>query len=288
MGAADQGGARISAARRLDLARLLHRLRTEAGMTQAELARAVGVSRPTVARYETWREPAGVLWRTARDLAVAAGGTDADVDQAVALVREDEGGWWDGHPGVPGWLGPLLAIEDRAAWTWTHATTWVPGLLQTEGYARATHRAQQPPVARTVAEEQVAARMRRQRVLERESRPMVVHAVIDEAVLHRHVGGPVVMRDQLAYLLAVAERPTVTVQIAPYRAGAATLAVGHLLLLGRARDPDIAYYEQRDGGRYIDAVDELGAAVAAYTAIRRRAASATESRALIESIWEAT
>lgn len=286
--AADHGGARLDAARRLDLARALQRLRTAAGMTQAELARAAGVGRTTAARYEVWREPAGTSWRTARDLAVAAGASREDVDRVVALASDTGAGWWEGDPGVPEVIGPLVAVEDRAAWMWTHATTWVPGLLQTEAYARAVCAAQQPPARRAVVDAQVAARLRRQRVLERASRPMVVHAVIDEAVLHRAVGGPEVMREQLGHLLALAARPTVTVQVAPYRAGATTAAAGHVVLLGRGREPDMAYLEHRGGGVYLDTETELTAAVAAYTSIRRRAATATDSRALIEAIREAT
>ena len=113
----------------------------------------------------------------------------------------------------PGWFANWPDREARAVSLKNYQLAVVPGLLQTEDYARAllTDKIGRSP---DEVDDLVAARMERQAILERE-RPPELWMVIDEAVLHRPVGGTYVMRDQLAHLAEMARRPNIVLQVIP-------------------------------------------------------------------------
>ncbi|MYV74528.1 XRE family transcriptional regulator, partial [Streptomyces sp. SID1046] len=139
---------------------------------------------------------------------------------------------------MPTWFQPYAEMEARASYISTFQAQLVYGLLQTPAYARAVLG------VRTEGEldTKVAARMDRQRILDREDPPLM-WVVMSEAVLHQDVGGRDVMRDQLAHLLALQRREWVKVQILPFEAGAHAGQMGSFNLLRFEGDPDIVYTE---------------------------------------------
>lgn len=170
------------------------------------------------------------------------------------------GGWWAAYNDV---LPSFYAeAEDEAS----HIRTWqestVPGLLQTEPYSRAIigSVARMRGDSAEVIDRRVRARLLRRTLLERE-RPPRLAAVLDEAVLHRQVGGPDVMRGQLTYLAEMARRPHIDLQILPFDRGAHAGNDGRFVILSfDDGDPDLPYVEGQAGAVYLEdpgAVDRL-------------------------------
>jgi hypothetical protein len=172
-------------------------------------------------------------------------------------------------------------MEAKAAYISTYQAQLVYGLLQTEGYARAVLgvRSQENVDAR------VAARMERQRILDRETPPLM-WVVLSEAVLHQEIGGREVMRDQLAHLSELRGREWVKVQILPFEAGAHAGLPGTFTLMRFDDDPDLVYTEDFVQGHMTANPTAVREGSLRYDHLQAAALSVDDSAALIARVME--
>jgi len=167
----------------------------------------------------------------------------------------------------------------------------VPGLLQTEHYAKAMLYDARPDIDELEAERRVRVRMQRQSLLIQDD-PIELWVVLDEAVLSRPVGGDTVMRGQIARLVEATEMPNVTLQVLPFDAGAHAGMDGTFTILDfpDAQDPDVVFVENATGGLFLEKADELFKYHLIFRALHTVALSAEESAALLaklakEPLW---
>ncbi|SFB88144.1 helix-turn-helix domain-containing protein [Micromonospora sediminimaris] len=187
------------------LLRELRRRRATAGLTQAQLGERVFCSDSQVSAIETGTKPPTLPYLTAVDKALDTGGYFATLWDE--LVKGDA---------APIWLREWIQIErDATAFRW-YEHSFVPGLLQTEAYARAVFRAAGTPLAEL--DQRVAARLERQAVFARDPAPQLF-VVLDEMVLRRACGGADVMAEQVEHLVTCAEQPHIQLHIVPLSAG---------------------------------------------------------------------
>jgi transcriptional regulator with XRE-family HTH domain len=203
--------------RRRELGIRLRKLRTDASLTIEEVAQHLLCSPSKVSRMETGQRVATA--RDIRDLCALYNVEDPARSELMRLSREArERSWWRQY-GDLGVVASLIDYQAGASSIIEYDSFLVPGLLQTEEYARAAIRGFLPMIRDDVLEERVEARMRRQRLLEQDDSPRL-WTLLDESVLLRHVGGIPVMRGQLERLRDWARLPHVTVQVIPFRTGA--------------------------------------------------------------------
>lgn len=243
--------------RRRQLGADLRRLREAKGLTLEEAGARVGISKATLSRYET--KEGTVKWPAVDALCREYGASDAE---RLALVELAKGakiqGWWRSLADpIPDSMNLMLTLEDEVVREDHYACMYVPGLLQTRAYAEAVHRASEVQCPEREVQHMVDIRMKRQELLDRDDPPRI-WCVIDEAALRRQVGGREVMREQLGHLLALAERPHVTVQVLPFSKGAHAAAVGSFAILrGPTPDLDVAYVDLLSGGLFMEKPQEL-------------------------------
>ncbi|PZG51982.1 XRE family transcriptional regulator [Spongiactinospora gelatinilytica] len=203
--------------RRRQLAARLRELRKESGLSIDEVAQKLLCSPAKISRIETAQRAASL--RDVRDLAaIYAAGDPSETRTLMTMAQEaKQPGWWQQYddPDVRGFIG----LEEAATSITVYETCLVPGLFQTEDYARAVIKGVLPRIRPDVLQERVETRLKRQELLFRESPPRY-WTVLDESVLHRHIGGPGVMRAQLARVVELAELPHVVVQVVPFSVGA--------------------------------------------------------------------
>ncbi|MFF6997460.1 helix-turn-helix domain-containing protein [Streptomyces sp. NPDC008313] len=166
-----------------------------------------------------------------------------------------------------------------------YAALLIPGLLQTEGYARAVFRAYQPTAAEAVIDELVAARLERAHLLADPTTPLL-WAVLDEAVVRRKVGGAHVMAEALRRVAALARQHRIIVQVLPFNAEAHASMTGALTLLDFEDAPPLAFIEGPSMGRLEDDPATVTRHQLTYDLLRAAALAPQESLALIESVAE--
>jgi transcriptional regulator with XRE-family HTH domain len=204
--------------RRRELGARLRALRLERAMTVDRVAELLLCSPSKVSRMETGQR--GATLRDVRDLCRIYEVTDASqVEHMMQLVREGkQQAWWQSYDLDV--YATYVGLEQAAATLSYYQSSIVPGLLQSAEYARAMHGGSMPAdFSPERANELVEVRIRRQQVLTRDPALQLL-AVLDEAVLHREVGGSAVMAAQLRHLITTANLPNVTLQVIPYSAGA--------------------------------------------------------------------
>jgi transcriptional regulator with XRE-family HTH domain len=236
--------------RRRRLASELRRLREAAGLTIDEVGEKLECSASKISRIETGH--VGVTPRDVRDMLELYALDEDQREALVQLAREArKKGWWQAYNEV--FTGSFVGLESDASSLRAYQALLIPGLLQTDDYTRAVHRAIRPDAGEDEIERRVAARSARQKLLD-DAQPPEYWAIIDEAVLHRAVGGPEIMRAQLHRLLEAAELPHVTLQVVPYSAGAHAGMEGPFLILGfpEQADPDVVYVETTTTGSYLE------------------------------------
>ncbi|RFU38861.1 XRE family transcriptional regulator [Actinomadura logoneensis] len=239
---------------RILLGSQLRRLREDKRISTEDAAWVIRGSHSKISRMELGR--VGFKERDVADLLTLYGVTDpADRDGLLELAREaNSPGWWHHYGDVlPSWFETYLGLEEAAALVRTYDVHCVPELLQSEGYAGAVLRLQHPDASEADLRRRVRVRMTRQERFARPGAP-VLWALIDEAVLRRPVGGRDVMRDQLRHLVAMADVPTVTVQIVPFAARRPVLASPPFTVLrfAEADLPDVVYLEHLTTALYLD------------------------------------
>ncbi|MGV9244347.1 helix-turn-helix domain-containing protein [Streptomyces sp. NPDC003710] len=247
----------------------LRRAREAAGLTLAQLGSVVFCTGSLIGQIET---AAKVPQRDFSERLDAALGTDGLFSRLVGLVLRSQ---------LPSWFQPYAEMEARAAYISTFQAQLVDGLLQTEAYARAVLRVRNE----SGLDAKVAARMERQRVLHR-SEPAATWVVLSEAVLHQEVGGQGVMRDQLAHLLTLRDRPWVKVQVLPFEAGAHTGLMGSFALLRFNKDPDVVYTEDFVRGHMTANPEAVKEGSVRYDQLQAAALPPEGSAALIARVME--
>ncbi|MFD9523271.1 Scr1 family TA system antitoxin-like transcriptional regulator [Streptomyces sp. NPDC059979] len=247
----------------------LRRLREDAGLNQAELGNAVFCTGSLIGQIETTRR---VPTRDFSERVDAALGTDGLFSRLVGLVLRNQ---------LPTWFQAYAEMEARASYLSSFQPQLVHGLLQTEAYARA--------VLGVWTEEgldaKVAARLERQRILDRDNPPLM-WVVMSEAVLHQEIGGREVMRDQLAHLVSLRRREWVQVQILPYEAGAHAGLPGEFNLLRFDDDPDLVYTEDFVQGHMTANPQAFREGSLRYDHLQAAALSLEDSAARIARVME--
>jgi transcriptional regulator with XRE-family HTH domain len=237
----------------------LRRLREACDLTARDAGEAIRGSSSKISRMECGRT--SFKLRDVADLLSLYGVADDDERATIlALVEEaNAAGWWDAFGDVvPRWFEDYLRLEQAASVIRNFETQFIPGLLQTEEYARAVIRLGNGAAPAEGIERRVSLRMRRQELLRRPDPPHV-WAVIDEAALRRPMGGATTMRAQLAHLAEISELPNVTVQIMPFSAGGHAAAGGPITILRFAEDSirDVVFLEQLNSAVYVDRATDI-------------------------------
>ncbi|MFB0628757.1 helix-turn-helix domain-containing protein [Streptomyces sp. AB3(2024)] len=247
----------------------LRRLREEAKLKQEDLGGIVFCTGSLIGQIETARK---VPTRDFSERIDAALGTGGVFSRLVGLVLRSQ---------LPTWFQAYAEMEAKAEYISTYQCQLVYGLLQTPGYARAVLSIDHPDTLDTV----VAARMDRQRILKR-GNPPVLWVVLDEAVLHREIGGPEVMREQLAYLLELRDRRWINVQVLPFAAGQHAGMMGSFNLLRFDDDPDLHYSESYDSGHMTANPQVIRERSVGYARLQAEALPPGSSAELIARVME--
>ena len=243
---------------RLVLGGHLRRLREQAHITTEQAAGVIRGSHSKISRMEHGR--VGFKERDIADLLTMYGVTDGDEREALLkLARESNTpGWWQGYADIlPHWVEPYFGLEAAASFIRSYELQFVPGLLQTEGYALSLIRLGNAPTEEDVLR-RAEARMSRQDILSRETPPRV-WAVVDEGALRRPIGGAKVMREQLKHLIDMCDHPAVTLQVLPFQV-ASHPAMGGPFTILRFSEPDlrdVVYIEQLTSALYLDKPAEV-------------------------------
>jgi transcriptional regulator with XRE-family HTH domain len=252
-------------------------LRERAGFTQKELGDRVGYSEDLISSLERGRRTPQAGFLEAADELLGAGGllraTIEDVEKAKAKARVRH----------PAWFKDYARLEREAVEINFFSMVTVPGLLQTEDYARVTFTVRQPLWTEETIEQRVAARLARQEILTRWP-PPIVTAVIDEAVLRREIGGSKVQREQLQHLLRIGRLRSTTLQVLPLACDENPGVDGPFVLLTPKGKWQVAYLEVQGTSHLITDQEEVRMLAARYGAIRGQALTPRESLALIEKM----
>lgn len=215
----------------------LRKMRLAAGATTEYAAGLLGIDRTRLSNMESGIRPFSP--ERIRTLACNYACTDGSyVEALVAMAEGKERGWWEKHRGtLPSGLLDIAELEWHAARVRTAQVMHVPGLLQTEDYARAVFAAVLPPLTRLEVELRVAHRMERQQVFER-PKPLPYVAYVHEAALRMPFGGAEVTRQQLKHLCVLSGRRTTEVRVIPTSVGGFPGA-GHALLYADGAVPQL-------------------------------------------------
>jgi transcriptional regulator with XRE-family HTH domain len=239
---------------RMLLGAQLRRLREAAGISAGKAGYEIRASRSKISRMETGR--VGFKLRDIQDLLTLYGVLDEKQQARVMALagRSREPEWWTRYNDVlPDWFESYLGLESAATSIRSFETQFVPGLFQTEDYARAVTRLGHQTEPEPEIERRVGLRLKRQDLLSR-ARPPRIWVVMDEAVLRRPIGGAAVMRAQLFRLADVAELPGVRLQVVPFARGGHAAASGSFSILRFEEPdlPDVVYMEQLTSAVYLD------------------------------------
>ncbi|MFD5032320.1 helix-turn-helix domain-containing protein [Streptomyces sp. NPDC058220] len=268
----------------LVLSRQLRALREQAGLSREQAGKLLHITAATIRRMET--AEVGLKIPYVQILLPAYGVSDADCEVFLRLADEaTEPGWWQRfHDILPNWFSGYVSLEEAATTIRTYEPHFVPGLLQTEDYAREVLTT--GAVGRTTdpgrIERHVALRRERQELLTRPDAPSF-WAVLDETVLRRPVGSPSVMRAQIDRLLDAADLPNVTLQIAQFEAGhhPGTYSPFALFRFDVPEVPDMVYIEYLTGAIYLDEAGEVTDHMEAMDRMVAHAESASRTRQLL-------
>ena len=234
----------------------LKALREAARLNIDQAAGTAGISASHLSRIERGR--VGVRLLTLRALLQTYGANEEVVQRleqtAADTTKRNDKDWWQPYASaISEKYASLIAFESEATSVKAFGPWAVPGLLQTEDYARALLRNGQARLRPEEIETRIEARKSRQAIFDQEQPPNGWF-ILDEAVLRRRVGGPDVMREQLRHLAAVGQRPHMDLQVIPYAAGAHAGSLGPLVILGFAEGEDVVYCETYAGDLYPEAV----------------------------------
>jgi transcriptional regulator with XRE-family HTH domain len=246
-----------------------------AELTQEQLAKLMGYSASVIAKLETCRTIPSAQHADRADEALGTPGTFRRLRQAMI------------NGGYEPWVRAFLDMEERATVLRNWESVVVPGLLQTEAYARGVLRGARPTDSDAVIEQLVAARISRQVIWEREDpEPPILSAILGEAVLRQCVGGALVMREQLSRLVEAAENPRITIQVMPFSAAAHPGLLGPFVVASFENGPDAAYLDSVLDGQVSERRKQVAQARLLYDTLAREALSPGASTEMIMKVAE--
>jgi transcriptional regulator with XRE-family HTH domain len=262
---------------RILLGARLRRLREAQQISPEEAGYAIRASHSKISRIETGR--VGFKDRDIADLLTLYGVTDEVQRQEIRelAARTNFPGWWHAYSDIlAGWFEEYVGLEEAAVQIRAYEAQFVPGLLQTEDYARAVILLEYSNPKEI--NRRVSLRIARQAILSRPD-PTSLWVVLDEAVLRRPIGGSRVMQAQLKHLIEMSQRPNVTIQIMPFTAGGHAAAGGSFSVLHFAEIdlPDMVYHEQLASAQYFDKQDVVARYLEVTERLRLEAATPADS-----------
>jgi transcriptional regulator with XRE-family HTH domain len=266
---------------RMILGRRLQDMRLGAGVSLEDAARALRVKPLTIRRLE--KAEVGLKPLYVEKLLETYGAGRQEIDEFIALAeRANEPGWWHAYRDVlPNWFAAYVSLESGAKTLRTYEPHYVTGLLQTYGYARGVLHGGFPHGSEEELERRVDARLRRQSLLKKPDAP-TLWVVMEEAVLHRVVAGPEVMREQIDRLLEASELDHISIDIVPFSAGAHVGACAPFTYFRFEEPelPDVVYSEILSGSMYLDQRADVAAHLEAHNRMSLLTSS-TDSKALL-------
>ncbi|MFD9716306.1 helix-turn-helix transcriptional regulator [Streptomyces sp. NBC_00690] len=268
------------------LGKRLQDLRERAGLRREEAAKVLRVAAGTIRRMETAEVALKIPY--VQLLLGAYGISDHEARGFIELAEEaNKPGWWQRfHDVLPGWFSMYVSLEGAASLIRAYEPHFVPGLLQTEEYARAIMLS--GAVGQTDPddiERHVALRMERQALLTQPNAPRL-WVIMDETVFRRPVGSPAVMRGQIDRILEGAELPHVTLQIAQFSSGHHPGTYGPFVLFRFAVPelPDMVYSEYLTGAVYLDARPEVASHLEVLDRMAAQAAPAQRTKEILRGL----
>ena len=252
---------------------MLRYYRERAGLSRADLARQISKSVSLIQAIELGQR-------------AATADVTEDLERVLpsdgALTRlQDEIGDGLGYQAYPSWFQEWLASEREAKKLRWFGSLLVPGLLQTEDYARAIFRTRFGATDEEI-QEQVAARIKRREILVRDD-PPALWVIVDESVLRRPIGGRHVMREQVGHLIEVAQRPRVSVQVIASSVGAHRgLWAGGFAIADFEDVPAVGYQETACQGQFVDRREDVETLIDCWDTLVREALPWAASQALLE------
>lgn len=256
--------------------------REKRGLSCNDVAKALDCSESKISRMET-----GERGLYADDVAAVLGflRVPGQVRQELLdLVRTGvERNWHEIHGKLPNNWKALIKFESQASALYNYESLVVPGLAQTPEYARAAIPGLSEALSNTDIDTLVSARMSRQLVLSRSNSPHA-HLLLEEMVLRRRMGDPVMMYGQLQHLLSTSTRRNVSVRVVPFDAGAAIASQGPLLILEFPDQPALAYEETRSTSTFLEDEEHIARTKVVWKKLFAAALSEEDSRRLIAEI----
>jgi transcriptional regulator with XRE-family HTH domain len=253
-------------------------------MTMEQAAAQADISMSHLSRVE--RAQVGVRLPVVKVLLAAYGADAETVDYLSGVAREaSQRGWWHQYAGsIPAQYATYIGFEAEADQIWSFDAITMPGLLQTEAYARAMFQGSATRYTEEEIDRRVTVRLQRQAMLTGDDPPKIWF-VLDEAAIRRQVGGPATLTEQLERIVEVASLPHVDVQVVPFAVGAHPGTPGSFILLKFADpgDPPVVYIETMAGDLYPED-DDIQAAILAFDRLRAIALSPDDSIALISAV----
>ncbi|HEX4832885.1 MAG TPA: helix-turn-helix transcriptional regulator [Trebonia sp.] len=245
----------------------LRRLREQAGVSRDDAGYHIRASGSKISRLELGR--VSFKERDVSDLLDLYEVDPAAKEQLIALTAEANATpWWQKYREVvPDWFHVYVGLEEAATLIRVYEVQFVPGLLQTEEYARAVVTQGSPNLAPEEVDSRVAVRMGRQKLFSRENPPRL-WAIVDEAALRRPMGGREVLTGQIKRLIDVTGEPNITLQVMPFKYGGHAAEGGAFTIMRfpEADLPDMVYMEYLTGAHYVDKPDD----VEVYAAVMER------------------
>jgi len=268
--------------RQRELGMRLREFRTAKGLTVEDVAKELLCSPTKISRAETGARRATL--RDVRDLCQIYG-VDAETSaKLMELAREArQPGWWTKYDDLK--ITPFIGMEQAATAISCFGMYFVPALLQTEDYAREIIKGIAPKIEEDILVQRVEARMMRQKLLY-QPKPPRYRALLDEAVLHRQVGGLSVMKAQLEKILSFMREERATVQLIPYEVGAYGAIDSNFDYLEFADTmlPDLVFVEGLVSHLYLERPEELERYREALDYLRDEALNPRDSAKKMEEI----
>lgn len=280
-------GAKPPTVRLRRLAAELRRLRADAGYSREHVEEQTGVNEGTLYRLETARaRPQRRTLVALLDLYHVNEPLRADL---IDIARTADGQGWlrPYHSELPEEYAAYISFEAEARSVRNYESLFIPGLLQTEDYARAVITGTLPMANQTEIEQRVQARMERQELLQGDD-PLELWAIADEAAIRRMVGGPKVMRAQLTHLRESGEQPNITLQVIPFDVGAHPGMPGSFIYMefGEPSDPELVYVDTLAGDLFLEADADVRRYAAMFDHLRATALSPANTRRMISTATE--
>jgi transcriptional regulator with XRE-family HTH domain len=282
----DEGPAAGPTVTRMLLGAQLRRLRDAKGITREDAGYAIRGSESKISRMELGQ--VGFKQRDVADLLTLYGVQDrGERDDLLLMARNaNTPGWWHRYNDVlPSWFQSYLGLESAASVIRTYEVQFIPGLLQTEAYARAVVLLGHADAPRDEIARRVDLRLARRKILTRANPPQL-WAVVDEAALRRPIGGRAVMRAQIEALIEATTLRQIRLQVIPLDVGGHAAAGGAFTILRFAESglPDVVYLEQLAGALYLNSRDDVDQYADAMVRLSVEAPPPAGTAAILERI----